>query len=160
MKKVFLLLMVWICITSGYIAASTGDHPATEPAEVKVDYTIPEDVAMAALKAYKAEDVNTLMILSRPDIAERIKKMIDAGKLEDIKKRSFDKTKWRSKSVAAWDGKLHETKKRGEKIRIRYGNIGANEVAVVELANVDGKWYFEDLKSPSLQGWQNWGKNK
>ncbi len=123
---------------------------------VEIDLTIPEQVAKAALNAYKGKDVNGLMSLSRPDFTARIKKMIDEGKLEDIKKRAFDENEWRYKSVAAWDGKLHEKKEQGKKIRIRYGYIGADEVAVVELVNEDGKWYFEDLKSPSLEYWASW----
>ncbi|MEN8155175.1 MAG: hypothetical protein ABFR75_14250 [Acidobacteriota bacterium] len=158
MKKITILLTIPFIYTIIFCFGINAEAKKPVPPKTEIDFKIPEQVAEAALNAYKAKDVHALMTLSRPDFAARIKKMIEEGKTEDIKKRAFDENGWRYRSVVAWDGKLHEKKERGKKLRIRYGYIGANEVGVIELVNEEGKWYFEDLKSPSRETWESWGE--
>ena len=126
--------------------------------EDKDNQTDLRSLAVAALKAYQQKDIETLIKLSPPDRAARIKEMITMGKLDDIKNRAFDENKWRYQSVKNWDGKLHELKKHGDTIRIRYGDINPNEVAVVQLIHVNGKWYFDDLQSPGREEWTSQSK--
>ncbi len=117
-----------------------------------VDHNDPKSVAEAALKAYKAKSVDGLIKL----LDEKERKESEAKK-DKLAERAF-KDGWRMKAVTAWGGDLGELKEKGERARVKFHDMSADEVAVVALKKVDGKWYFRGIKSPSKKSWEDWGK--
>ena len=117
-----------------------------------VDHSDPKSVAKAALAAYKDKSVDGLIKLA-PE-SKRAKAEANKDKLAE---RAF-KDGWRMKAVNDWGGDLGELKEKGDRARIKFHDMSDDEVAVVALKKVDGKWYFRGIKSPSKKSWEKWGK--
>ena len=130
-------------------AASPGD---TDPAVRRDDAA---SSARAILKAYKARDLITLAEYAHPGNRDLMAELVRQGKSHPRYDSLF--AGWRWRAVASWDGRIHEVHRRDRgrvpEAQVRFGMINKDEVAVVTLQLLDGKWMFEDIHSPSLSSW-------
>lgn len=119
-----------------------------------VDHKDPRSVARAALEAYKAKDIDALVELIPEAVRDRAK---DAADQRDA--ALFDEGRWRYRSVRSWDGKLGAMRIKGSRLRLHYADLDGDEVAVVQLdRGDDGRWYFDDLRSPKRSAFDKWGE--
>ncbi len=117
------------------------------------DGTDPASVARAALKAYRSRDLAALEALVHPDGRALVEEIRRDGEAHPRWASLFAPDSWRWQAVQAWDGRVGEVRYFGEKPRVTamasFGELSASEVAVVALELRDGRWWFEDVKSPS-----------
>ncbi|MBI4701790.1 MAG: hypothetical protein HY744_11640 [Deltaproteobacteria bacterium] len=144
----------------GAAAGPTASALVSAPAPAGAQDEALRSVAKDALAALKCKDVEAIARLVPADKQQEARQAFASG---GAAARSFyDETGWRWKSLAAWDGKVGEARvaRGGEraKARVKYGAIDGREAAVVQLAEQGGRWYFDDLKSPSLESYATWGE--
>ncbi len=153
---------------SGAASGTAGDSPTGTSADKKVEPTGATKVnpqaaalkgmAVGLLKAFKAKDLKQMVAFAPPGMAEQVKN-IKPG--DDDHKRMFDENNWRWKSAAAWDGKIKAVRFSGDnKAWVHFHNISDDELAVAAFRKADGKWFFNDFKSPSKKLWDEWGQPK
>ncbi len=113
----------------------------------------PALVARAALEAYRSRDLAALEALVHPDGRALIEEIRRDGEAHPRWASLFAPDAWRWQAVQAWDGRIGEVRFFGGEPRVaamvRFGELSASEVAVVALERRDGRWWFEDIESPS-----------
>jgi len=116
-----------------------------------VDLKDPKSVAKAGIEAWAKKDIATLLKLIPED--QRAK----AGEaLEKRKDKVF--SGWRQKAAEAYKGGDLEVKTKGDRARVKFHDMSADEVAVVSLKKIGDNWYFHKILSPSKKMWDEYGK--
>ncbi len=124
---------------------------------VEVDQSDPEQVAAAILVAYQNQDLAGLATFTTGGNREFVEELMaldpDDPDLEELY------SGWRWEAVRDWDGELREIRyfTRDEKIiaEVYFADMGDSEIATVALFPEDGRWYFEDIHSPSPASFAN-----
>ncbi len=115
--------------------------------------TDPASVARAALQAYRSKDIAALEAVVHPDNRAILEEIRRDGEAHPRWASLFAPDAWRWRAVQGWDGRIGEVRTFGEGSRsaamVRFGEMGASEVLVVALEFRDGRWWFEDINSPS-----------
>jgi hypothetical protein len=121
----------------------------------KLDRTDPKITATAILQAYKARDIVVLSELSNSRNRLILSEMVRDGE----RNPRFDSffSGWRWDGVQKWQGQLNEVRYKQTRsadvnyltARVKFGEIGPEEVLVVTMILEDGKWCFEDFHSPN-----------
>ena len=130
------------------------DDPSSELKEAPVDRTAAAATAVAVLKAYQQKHLAELSTLCTVDNQDLFKELAEQGEQHPRYRSIF--SGWRWESVANWDGRIGEVRYRNDKTAlVKFGEIGAREVAVVVLEWVDGAWCFEDVNSPNKSSFES-----
>jgi hypothetical protein len=128
------------------------DAAAAEQADGDgVDRTDAVATATAILEAYKAADFARLAEFCAGDNLEMMQEFAEQG--EDHPRYDSMTEGWRWDAVQAFSGDAGPVRywHRGEQVeaQVKFGEIAADEIAVVVLHWTDGQWVFEDVNSPS-----------
>ena len=115
-----------------------------------------EPLAKKVLTFYQNKDVDALVLVAEPLKRDAMKKALKPG--EASYESLFGASSWRWKAVEAWDDKIVEVRIKDDLARAQFGVIDGKEAAVVAFKKTDGVWYFEDLKSPTLESFKSWGE--
>lgn len=123
-------------------AASTPDAPEDEL----------EGIARAVLAAWRAKDLAALASYATAHNQEMIAALKPgSSRYESI----LGDESGRMKAVAAWDGRLHGCRYRGDRARCAFSEA-AGEVMVLTFEREGDRWAFDDLHSPSRSDWEAW----
>ena len=125
----------------------------------QVDRTDAKSTAYSILNAYRAKDVIALAGLVSPTNRRIFVELAEQGESHPRYSSIFGDASWRSKVVQSWDGNLGEVRYRhyvgatrnDYEAQVEFAEAGPNELAVVTLTWLDGKWNWEDINSPSRQ---------
>ncbi|MCP9934172.1 hypothetical protein KBZ08_09630 [Cyanobium sp. Candia 9D4] len=125
----------------------------------QVDRTDAKSTAYSILNAYRARDVIALAGLVSPTNRRIFVELAEQGESHPRYSSIFGDASWRSKVVQSWDGNLGEVRYRhyvgaarnDYEAQVEFAEAGPNELAVVTLTWLDGKWNWEDINSPSRQ---------
>ena len=123
-----------------------------------VDRADARATAKGILSAYKSKDMQALagfMLLDNRQIVEELK-------IQGANHPRFASLfeGWRWLMVEPWDGTIDEVrywKSPSGRLtaQVKFDAVSADEVAVVTLYRADGRWYFEDIHSPTLESFQS-----
>lgn len=143
-----------LCIPA---SASAGDRLRHTVSKTERRYA--GTMAEAVLRAYKARDLSGLSALSCKHTRRLLAEIAERGESHPRYRSMF--TGWRWAAVEAWKGKLGETRYVGgsppSRARVVFGKTG-DRLAVVTLRWEGGMWAFDDINSPSEEGFHNWGR--
>ncbi len=113
----------------------------------------PVSVARAALEAYRIQDLEALAGLVHPDSRALLEEIRRGGETHPRWASLFSPDAWRWQAAREWDGRIREVRYFGEEPKITamatFGELSATEVVVVALELREGRWWFEDINSPS-----------
>lgn len=152
-------LPVGFLLTVALLAGCGGDDATTdaekrgsdEPAAV--DRTDPEVVARAVLKAYADGDVGKLAEHANEVNRGLLEEIAEGGETHPRYASIF--SGWRMEAVKAWDGELHGVRYRdAHTAAVKFGEAG-DEAFVVMLEREGDEWRFEDVNSPSKEGFES-----
>lgn len=123
----------------------------------KLDRGNPKTVAVAVLKSYQNQDLETLQQLATPRNAQSIKRMRLSEQL--IKERRiYNNMQW--EKVQAWDGKIIEVRF-SDDLQTAYAMFDqaeeGNEIAVVELILQKEQWNFNNIALYTQQSFDTLG---
>lgn len=110
--------------------------------------------AEGILHAYRARDVDAIVSYVQPDERNGARVVLTSSRAASF----FGPNSWRWQAVNAWDGQLGEVRVQGDRARVLFHRMGADEVAVVSLRWYQDAWYFTDVHSPSRLGFDSWGE--
>jgi hypothetical protein len=143
------MLGVVVGLTAG---CSKSDPSAPEPnsSAASDDTAAAEEVARKVLRAIQQEDGKALIALA----TERVRRNAEKSPQRVLAelKRAF--SQWRELGVQNWDGNLHGVRFSGRGAHVKYGELSADEIAVVHLIWEQGGWRFKDLQSPTPEMWE------
>ena len=130
------------------------DEPSPEPKDTPVDRTDAAATAVAVLTAYQQKHLAELATLCTTGNRDIFVELADQGEKHPRYRSIF--SGWRWESLANWDGQIGEVKYRNDKTAVvKFGEIGAKEVAVVVLEWADNIWCFEDINSPNKSNFES-----
>lgn len=123
----------------------------------KLDRGNPKIVAIAVLKSYQNQDLETLQQLATPRNAQSIKRMRLSEELAK-ERRIYSNTQW--EKVQAWDGKIIEVRF-SDDLQTAYAMFDqveeGNEIAVVELILQKEQWNFNNIALYTQQSFDTLG---
>ena len=112
-----------------------------------VDRDDPAATAAAFLAAYQSRDLVAMAPLMNANNREFFDSLAAQGESHP-RYRSIFKG-WRWDAVTAWGGALGETRYKDGEAVVLFGEMSADEVAVVVLTREAEGWAVEDVNSPS-----------
>ena len=108
----------------------------------------PADIALLALEAFKAKDIDALA----PLLAEK-----QRAKFVENAAKIFEATKPNIVAMREWDGKTLEVRYAGSEALVHIGPADGR-LAVLEMEKgSDGKWYFARIRYSSAEDFAAWG---
>ena len=135
-----------------------GDNETALQALVRMEMIA---IAKTVLKTWKSKDLKSLAMTLPPANQQQVLKMAELGNDHPQNERMFQG--WRWEAIDKWDGKI-----RGVRFRTKEGDRvldnpaayvwfaeSKDEVYVVTLQMIEGRWYFEDILSPDRQIFAN-----
>lgn len=132
--------------------------PPGVPATPLLDRTDAAATAAAVLAAYRNRDLDGLAALSTAENSDMMREIAQRGAAHPRYGSIF--SGWRWKSVRDWSGQTGEVRYvnyPGGKVLpprsmawVAFAEVeGSDEIIVVALRRVDGRWDFDDIQSPS-----------
>jgi len=117
----------------------------SQAARAETDRNDPRAVSAVFLTAFKARDTATLATLVNRYNRKFFEEIAAEGESHPGYAEVFGG--WRGAAADAWDGTTLELRFDGEQAVVRFGDIAADEVAVLVLSDEDG-WAVADINSP------------
>ena len=116
------------------------------PALADTDRSDPVAVSDAFLTAFKARDLDTLATL----VNRYNRTLFDAIAAEGENHPDYAEvfSGWRGEAADAWDGETLELRYDDDQAWVRFGDISADETAILVLDDEDG-WAITDINSPA-----------
>lgn len=124
-------------------------HSATHAQNAVIDTTDPAAVAQQFLTAFKAKNIERMVLMMSPKNMETFGDVATQGESHPLWKQIFGG--WRYEAVRSWNGEMFPPRfPDPNTIVVPFAEAASGEVAVLVMLQNQGHWGVDDINSPSV----------